>query len=149
MLLGTWAFGSPALASAWLIEDQAARDAGVVLEVDGSEIDATLPVELEADLAVAVIDGNRVRVGWVEDGKVYLVHGRSGRMRIARAALDVDLDSMRIVAQESAVRSLAADVGAEVRRAEEGWVLWRLDLLPELSHAPIPEEEIDLQLLPP
>ncbi|MEN0062308.1 MAG: hypothetical protein AAGA48_09155 [Myxococcota bacterium] len=131
-------------ASAWVLADQASRDAGLVLEVSGQSIDATMPVEVEQDLELAVIDGPRSRRAWMQGQLLYLVTGRQGTLRATRPGIDVETDIVAIYADEVTAQALADDVGAVLERDRRRWLLHGDDLLFELAYVAVPDATIDV-----
>jgi len=135
--------------TAWILQDRASREDGVFVQVDGFEVDASLPVEVQGDVGLAVQVDERLKQGWVRPGFVYLVQGDQGRVRVARPGIDVATDVVRVKADAQTAHALAEDVGASVVPDGDDWILRAPGLLGELSRAPVPEAEFELVLLPP
>ncbi|MFT4624933.1 MAG: hypothetical protein ACI8PZ_003599 [Myxococcota bacterium] len=137
-----------AVPSAWLLADQDAREAGITLEVSGQAVDAALPVELERDLELSVTDGERGGSAWVEAGLLYWVQGRHGKVRATRPGVNVDPDAVALRTDAHSARTLAEDLDASLELDGDQWVLRGEGVLFDLSYAALPQEEVDVVLLP-
>ena len=137
-----------AVPSAWLLADQDAREAGITLEVSGQLVDATLPVELERDLELSVTDGDRGGSAWVEAGLLYWVQGRHGKVRATRPGVNVDPDAVALRTDAHSARTLAEDLDASLELDGDRWVLRGEGVLFDLSYAALPEDAVDVVLLP-
>jgi hypothetical protein len=134
---------STAPRSAWILQDGPKR--GVGLEISGQPIEATLPVELEEDLEIAITYGKSSRRTWVQRDLLYLLVGRRGRLRITRPGIDVATDTIAVHADEATARELATSVGATLVEARRGWLLNGPDVLYELAYTAIPPGKLVVQ----
>lgn len=104
---------------AWVMVDAEARLAGLELWVEGNRVAPAVPLEVEVDLELGVLDADGgLQSLWTEPGAIHHVLGPEGEVWTGFVGDDVDPDRIALIADPDASERIADAVGGALEEVD-------------------------------